>query len=169
MRFKLACICAMSVMAAASTSAQTKQSFSGKCGKPDATHALPAGDREGHAFVLQQGKCETASGEVEGAKSKQGVFAEHGESTATRWLASGMYVESYDSGDKIFYTFHTTGTLKDGALTTARNTYQITGGTGKMKGIKGSGSCKLTGNADGSLDYACTGEYTLAAAAPARK
>jgi hypothetical protein len=38
-----------------------------------------------------------------------------------------------------------------------------------MKGIKGSGSCKHTPDAEGGyLDYACTGEYTLAGAAPAK-
>jgi hypothetical protein len=37
-----------------------------------------------------------------------------------------------------------------------------------MKGIKGMGTCKLTGNAVGGLDFTCTGEYTLSAAAPAK-
>lgn len=170
MRYKAVCICAMLAMAAASAPAQTKQSFSGKCAKPEVLQTLPAGDKEGHAYLLQQGKCETATGEVEGAKSKQGAFAEHGESTATRIQGWGTYVESYDSGDKIFYAYHTTAAVKDGVITTGGNTYQIAGGTGKMKGIKGSGTCKLKGNADGSLDFACTGEYTMAAAkAPAKK
>jgi hypothetical protein len=34
--------------------------------------------------------------------------------------------------------------------------------------IKGSGTCKLTGNAGGGLDYECTRDYTLPAAAPAK-
>jgi hypothetical protein len=37
-----------------------------------------------------------------------------------------------------------------------------------MKGIKGSGSCKLTGKSDGGLDYSCTSEYTLAGAVMAK-
>jgi hypothetical protein len=53
----------------------------------------------------------------------------------------------------MFYSYQTTATSKDGAVQTGQNKYQITGGTGKMKGIKGSGACKLTGNADGGLDY----------------
>ena len=57
--------------------------------------------------------------------------------------------------------------MKDGAFQTGTNKYQIAGGTGK-KGIKGSGGCKLTGKPDGGLDYACTGEYTLAGAAKAK-
>jgi hypothetical protein len=37
-----------------------------------------------------------------------------------------------------------------------------------MKDIKGSGTCKTTGTADGGLEYSCTGEYTLAATAAAK-
>jgi hypothetical protein len=37
-----------------------------------------------------------------------------------------------------------------------------------MKGIKGSGTCKTTGTADGGLEYTCTGKYTIAAAAAAK-
>jgi hypothetical protein len=48
-----------------------------------------------------------------------------------------------------------------------QNKYPVTG-TGEMKGIKGSGTCKFTGNADGGVDYSCTDEYVLAGAAPAK-
>jgi hypothetical protein len=167
MKYKFLCVCGLFAIAAAATPAQTKHSFSGKCGKADVTNSIPAGDKEGHAFMLQQGKCDS-KGEVGGAKSKQGTFSEHDEANGTQLKGWGVYAETFDSGDKIFYAYQTTGTTKEGALVTGGNKYQITGGTGKMKGIKGSGNCKLTGNASGGLDYACTGEYTIAAAAPAK-
>jgi hypothetical protein len=72
------------------------------------------------------------------------------------------------SGDKIFYNYQATGTMKDNAFQAEENKYQITGGTGKMKGIKGAGTCKTTGTADGGLEYTCTGEYTLAGTAPVK-
>ncbi|MGC2764084.1 MAG: hypothetical protein WB607_01140 [Candidatus Acidiferrum sp.] len=103
-------------------------------------------------------------GEVGGASSKEGVFSEHGEVSGDHSKASGVSVETFDSGDKIFYTYEATGTMKDNAFQAGENKYQITGGTGKMKGIKGSG----TGTADGGLEYSCTGEYTLAATAAAK-
>ena len=53
------------------------------------------------------------------------------------------------------------GAFNNGIYQSGTNKYQITKGTGKMKGIKGSGTCKLTGGADGTLDYSCTGEYTM--------
>jgi len=170
MKYKLVCICALLAIAVAPASAQTKQSFSGKCGKAEGVQTLPAGDKEGHTFMIQQGKCETTAGEVEGVKSKDGAFAEHGENTPAHTQAWGVYTETYANGDKIFYDYHTSGKVKDGAFTSGGNTYRIIGGTGKMKGIKGSGSCKLTGAADGGLEFACTGEYTIALAkAPAKK
>ena len=59
------------------------------------------------------------------------------ETTSGNW---GVDVESFANGDKIFYDYQSVGTMKDGAFQSATNKYQISGGTGKMKGIKGSGN-----------------------------
>lgn len=168
MKYRILCGCAVFALALASTSAQTKNSFSGKCAKPDVPQSIPAGDVDGHVFSLAQGKC-TAKGDVNGAAAKDGVYAEHRDSTAKHSKGWGVYVETFDGGDKVFYNYQTVVTMKDDQSSTGTNKYQITGGTGKMKGIKGSGACKLTGGTDGSTDYTCTGEYTIAAAAPAKK
>jgi len=168
MKHKILCGCAVFTFAVAMTPAQTKISMSGKCGKPDVEQSVPAGDQPGHDFMLAQGKCAT-KGEVGGAASKEGAFSEHRDAAGNHSKAWGVYVETFDSGDKIFYTYQATATMKDGALQTGEDKWQMTGGTGKMKGIKGSGTCKFTGTADGGLDYSCTGEYTLAEAAPAKK
>ena len=165
MKFKMLCLAALIAFAVSATSAQTTHTFSGKCSKPDVLQNVPAGDKDGHFFTLGQGKC-SATGEVGGAAAKDGSFSEHGEMSANNSKAWGLYTENYDGGDKVFYSYMTTATLKAGAMTTGSNKYQIIGGTGKMKGIKGSGACKLTGTADGGLDYSCSGTYTLAAAAP---
>ena len=167
MKYKILCGFAVFVFAVAMTPAQTKLTSSGKCGKPDEQHDIAAGDQIGHVFTLASGKCVT-KGEVGGAASKEGVFSEHGEVSEEHSKVSGVYVETFDSGDRIFYTYQATGTMKDNAFQAGENKYQITGGTGKMRGIKGSGTCKTTGTADGGLEYICTGEYTLAATASAK-
>src|ERR1700745_3747775 len=115
MKFKLVCSCALFAFAVAATPAQEKYSMSGKCGKADVNQSIPAGDKDGHAFMLQQGKCE-ATGEVGGAKSKEGVFSEHDEATGTHLKGWGVYVEPFASGDKVFYTYQTTGPTKEGAV-----------------------------------------------------
>jgi hypothetical protein len=168
MKFKFICSIAVFVFAVATAPAQTKMSMSGKCGKPDVLQNIPAGDSASHVFTLGQGKCAT-KGEVGGAASKEGAFSEHGDVSGNRGKVWGVYVEVFDSGDKIFYTYQATNILKDGAFVSGGNKYQITGGTGKMKGIKGSGTCKTNGTADGGLEYTCTGEYTLGGAALAKK
>jgi hypothetical protein len=137
--------------------------IAGTCPKPDVQQSVPAGDKDGHTFTLEQGKC-TAEGKIGSAAAKDGVYATHGDATATRSKASGIYAETMDSGDKVFYTYTETIVLKDGAPQSGSNTYQIAGGTGKMKGIKGSGTCKLTPTGDGGLKYSCVGTYTMGAA-----
>ena len=168
MKYKLLCSLALFAFAAAVTSAQTPIAMKGTCGKPDVMQTVPAGDREGHVFTLGQGKC-TDDNEVNGVKSSGGVFAEHGDATATRSTAWGLYTESYAGGDKVFYEYETASTTKDGAMVSGSNKWKITGGTGKMKGMKGSGTCKLAPTADGGLTFDCSGTYTQAAAAPAKK
>jgi len=49
------------------------------------------------------------------------------------------------------------------ALSTV-GTWSFTGGTGKLKGLKGKGTYKGTGNADGSMTYEVEGDYELPAA-----
>lgn len=167
MKFRTLCVCAIVALAVVMASAQTKTSMTGKCGKADVQQSIPAGDEAGHAFTLAQGKC-SAVGKVGGAAGKDGGYSEHGDVTATHMKNWGVYVETFDSGDTIIYNYQGTGTMKDGVFQAGTNKYQIAGGTGKMKGIKGSGGCKLTGTADGGLDYTCTGDYTLAMAAKAK-
>ena len=78
-------------------------------------------------------------------------------------------VETFDSGDKIIYSYTATGTLKDGKLVSGIRKFTAIGGTGKMKGIKASGTCKTMGNDAGGLDHSCTGDYTMGAAPAAKK
>jgi hypothetical protein len=61
----------------------------------------------------------------------------------------------------IHFTYHTTGAIKNGQMQSGSNKWQATGGTGKFKGINGSGTCTGTGNADGSTTWTCTGTYSF--------
>ena len=115
MNYRTVCVCAVFALAVAMASAQTKTSLSGKCGKADVQQSIPAGDQAGHAFTLAQGKC-TAMGDVGGAAGKEGAFSEHGDVTATHMKNWGVFVETFDSGDKIIYNYQGTGTMKDGAF-----------------------------------------------------
>lgn len=134
MKFKIPCAFAVLALALATASAQTKNSFSGNCAKPDSPPSIPTGDVDGHIFSLAQVKC-TAKGDVNGLAAKDDVAAEHRDSTAKHSKGWGVYVETFDGGDEVFYTYQTNVTINDDKSATGTNKYQITGGTGKMKGI----------------------------------
>lgn len=152
--------CAVIALMLATASAQTKTTMTGKCSKPSVQQSVPAGDQQGHAFMIAQGNC-TIVASVNGARATQGAFSEEVEATATQMKNRGVYTVTFDSGDKLFYKYQGMATMKDGAYQAGTNTYDIAGGTGKMNDIHGSGSCKLTGNGDGTLDYTCTGSYSV--------
>ena len=76
----------------------------------------------------------------------------------------GIFVETLESGDTVSYKYQMTSTTKDKIVQAASDTWTITGGTGKLKGIKGSGTCKGKGDAAGALSLDCMGKYTMAMA-----
>ncbi len=169
MKYKLLCAGLLFVFAVAVTPAQSKMALSGKCGKPDIAQSVTAGDKDGHVFMISQGKCVT-SGKVGSATTKEGAFTEHIEVNGEHAKTWGVYVETFDSGDKIFYDYQGASTMKDGKLQAGSDKWQITGGTGKMKGMKGAGTCKLTsGTTEGGSDYSCNGTYTHGGAAAKKK
>jgi stalled ribosome alternative rescue factor ArfA len=65
------------------------------------------------------------------------------------------------NGDKMYDTYRGSSTLKDNAVETAEGAWSFTGGTGKLKGVKGKGSYKGKGAPDGSATYEVEGEYEL--------
>ena len=51
--------------------------------------------------------------------------------------------------------------MQAGVLQSMQNKWKIVGGTSKLKGIKGQGTCTGKGAPEGGLTFDCTGEYTL--------
>jgi hypothetical protein len=152
------------VSAAASASAQTKFTMSGKCGKPDVQQSVPAADAPDHVMTLAQGKCvPVKAAEFGGSPSKEAAFAEHGEIRGTSSKVTGNYVETLANGEKVYYRYQATSVLENGAVQSMQNTWEIVGGTPRLKGIKGRGTCSGQGTSDGGLSFDCTGEFTLPA------
>jgi len=70
-----------------------------------------------------------------------------------------VYIETMENGDKGYYHYELTATTKDGQMQVTAHKWQLVGGTGKLKGVKGHGMCTGSGTAD-SMTYECEGEYT---------
>jgi hypothetical protein len=149
-------------LAATTAAAQTKISGTFQCGKPDPQLYIPVGDRPGHSLGADQAKCTwTKPMEIEGAKSKDAVGTGTNDVSGDTFRSRGFHVTTMDSGDKFFVWYLGAGEAKDGAVQSQKGTWGFTGGSGKLKGIKGKGTytCAPSGDA-----VACEveGEYQLA-------
>ena len=151
----LMCLCATVVLA------QGKVDNGWACGKPAMGQSIEVGDQPNHAYAIDQIKCTSTKGEIAGVKEKEGTGTEFAEVTGNSSNGHGVFVETMANGDKIHFTYQTTATIKNGQMQTGSDKWQATDGTGKFKGIKASGTCTGTGNADGSTTWACTGTYSL--------
>ena len=145
--------------------AQNKISGSLDCDKGDPRYVIPVPDREGFAFVMDQNKCTWPKHTpVEGLQPKEFINTRSIEVTGASARTTAAGVTLYDNGDKL-YT-RSTGTTELKALTSSGK-WTVTGGTGKLGGIKGGGTytCKMK-SAEPGAGYTCDveGEYTLPAA-----
>ena len=151
----LVCLCATVALA------QGKVENGWACGKPAMSHSIEVGDQANHAYAIAQFKCTSTKGEIEGVKEKEGTGTEFSEVTGNSSKGHGVFVETMANGDMIHFSYQTTATLKDGQMVSGSDKWEATGGSGKFKGIKGSGTCTGTGNADGSSTWSCSGTYSL--------
>lgn len=146
----------------AQTADAAKLNTQWKCTAPNPVHALPVGDTADHAYVVQQGKCTATKGEIAGVMDKDGASTEFAEVTGNNAKGHGVFVSTLANGDKITYDYTFTGVSSKNAFQSGSNKWTMTGGTGKFKGIKGSGTCSGKGGSDGSAVFDCVGTYTIA-------
>lgn len=161
MRIKFVMVCLTGLFLATTTWAQTKISGTSQCGKPDQQQAIEVGDRPGHSLTLSQGKCTwTKPMEIAAIQTKEDQVTVSGDSKGNKSAAHGYVVGTMSNGDKFFVHTRGTTTLKEGAVDTDEGKWNFSGGTGKLKGIKGGGTYKGKGGPEGTT-YEIEGEYQL--------
>jgi len=138
--------------------AQSKVDTKWHCSKAATEQKLDVGDVPDHIFWIGQGTCE-ATASTGDLKEKSGQYTEFHDAWKARFTFHGYYNATTESGDKALYTYE--GSASTDIAKPAANKWKIVGGTGKNKGIKGSGSCAGKVNADGSADWECTGTYSM--------
>jgi hypothetical protein len=141
--------------------AQGKVNSQWNCGKPTIAHSIDVGDHPGHAYAISQASCTASKGEIEGVKEKEGLNTEFDDVREDAVRFHGEFIDSLANGDKVVATYSGTGTPEKGQMQSTSK-WSLASGTGKLKGIKGEGTCKGKSNPDGSSTFECTGEYTLA-------
>ncbi len=138
--------------------AQSKIDTKWHCSKAATEHKLEVGDMPDHALVVAQGTCETTGGSGD-LKEKSGQYTEFRDAWKASFNYHGYYNATTEDGDKVFYKYE--GSASTDITKPAANKWKIVSGSGKYKGIKGSGSCAGKVNPDNSLDWECTGTYSM--------
>ena len=139
--------------------AQTKLAGKMTCAKPEPNYTTPVGDHANHTLLLGATKCTYSEGDLGGAKLKEEVDTYTSDITSNLSHDKGYGVGTLASGDKYFLRFKGTTTMKGEAPTRAQCTWSFTGGTGKLKGLTGQGTCAGTYSADGASSWDIQGEY----------
>ena len=137
--------------------AQNKISGSAQCGKPDVQQQVDVSDHPGHSISIMQTKCTWSKPmEVAGIQDKDGTDSGMADLHGGTGTSHGYYVDNMANGDKAYV--HWQGKEgKDGS----EGKWTYTGGTGKLKGIKGGGTYKGKRADDGSMTVDVDGEYSL--------
>lgn len=149
--------------AAAQGTAGQHQAAQGKvaalwhCPAESVSHKLEVGDVPNHSYVISQGTCSISSKDAD-LPEKSAAFTEFDETWKDSYKFHGRANVTLENGDKVFYSYE--GSANDASKPPAEN-WKLTGGTGKYKAIKGSGSCAGKTNSDGTSDWNCTGTYSL--------
>jgi hypothetical protein len=165
MKTRIMTVAGLAFARASAVGAQTKITGTVTCAKPDPNYTIDAGDHPGHSFGLSKLACKWTDTLINGLKITDDTGAGTSEATATKITSNGTRVVTMENGDKFFANVHDSSPVKDGMPTDIEGTFTISGGTGKLKGIKGHGTYKVTVAADGTSSVAVTGEYTISAPA----
>ncbi len=161
MKLRIFFVPAVVLALAAVAGAQTKISGTVVCAKPDKQQALEVGDRAGHSLTVSQGKCTwTKPMEIAGIQTKEDQVTMSADATGNKSNGRGYGVGTMASGDKFFVRLQGVATLKEGAIDSDDGKWTFTGGTGKLKGVKGGGTYKGKGGPEGTT-YEVEGEYQL--------
>ena len=130
------------------------------CDPPSQEHALPVEGRPHHSYVVNQVKCTwTKPWVVRGLASTEGVGTGVVEDHGSVSFSSGTFVDTMVNGDRGYYDYSFKTKTKDGKPTISGHKWELVGGTGKLKGAKGKGSCEATLQEDGKVVYECQGKY----------
>ena len=165
MRNKLFLVLTIVLTAALVATAQTKTTGTASCAKPAPAYSIDVGDHAGHALSINKTACTWSKPmEIAGLQTKDGYDVVYGDTNGDKVRGTGYHVSNMSNGDKIYVRFQGNDTMKDGRPSTSEGTWSYSGGTGKLKGIKGKGTYKGKADASGNMVFEVEGDYVVPAA-----
>ena len=162
MRLPLTLSILITLTLVASLAAQNRISGVFQCAKPDPVYTIPVGDRPDHVFAISKSKCTWVKPiEIGGVQAKDLELTVFRDISGSRFRGRSASTGTMANGDRTFGLGQTAGTVKEGVPQTVETTWTYTGGTGKLKGLKGKGTVKGKAAPDGTITYDTEGEYQL--------
>ena len=162
MRFRLILSILVVCALAASLAAQVRYSCTVQCAKADPVYTIPVGDRPDHAFSISKAKCTWSTPlEMAGVSAKDFESTSFADVSGARARTRSVGIGTMANGDRFFVVPQGSGTVKEGVTQTVEGAWSYTGGTGKLKGLKGKGTAKGKFGPDGTVTFEVEGEYQL--------
>jgi hypothetical protein len=164
---------ACAILALVTPSAAQTSQFAGKmeCDKPDPNHTMSVDDNAKHVLSLGATKCTWTDGTLGGERLKDEKDSFTSDASGGSSNDRGYGVGTLANGDKYFVHFKGESKLQGENPISSECTWKFTGGTGKLSGLTGKGTCKGTFKPDGKANWEIKGQYAIGAegAAAAKK
>ena len=161
MKFQTVLAALVAVSLATLTGAQTKMAGTVRCLPGDPEHMIEIGDVPNHVYTISKSQCTWVKPMViDGVENTKGYSVSADETIGNESTFSGYHIDTMANGDQAHYRYTGKMMLKDGQPVSGKNEWTIFRGTGKLKGIKGKGSCKGEFSPDSPIIWDCVGEYT---------
>jgi hypothetical protein len=149
-------LCGMAVIAGA----QTKISGKLTCAKPSVSQTGGDGSQ---MIMFQKSNCTwTTPFTIDGSKPGPTVDVAIGDITGSMVKNHGYSTTVMDNGDSTIVRYEGTTQMKKDGSGTLKGTWKYVRGTGKFRGISGSGTYKGEGAADRTAWADVSGHYSLA-------
>ena len=129
-----------------SAQAQNHISATPQCPKVDTGQPVEVGDHPGHALMINKlSSCTfTKPIEINGLKSTSMSSVVTVDGTGPKFRDQGYATTTMDNGDKAYIRLQGAGTATETGVPNEEGTWTFTGGTGKLKGLKGKGTYKVS-------------------------
>ena len=148
-------LCGMSVIA----SAQTRITGKISCSKPSVNEMAGGGSQ---GIMFQKSNCTWPTPfSIDGSKPARTVDAAVGEMSGSTARIHGYSTAVMDNGDTTIVRYEGTSQMKKDRTGTAKGTWKFVHGSGKFRGISGSGTYKGELAADGAGSADISGHYSL--------
>jgi hypothetical protein len=160
MKYKSLGLTVLLAALAGSALAQNHISSTFNCAKVDTSQPVEVGDHPGHELLTNKlTSCAfNTPFELAGLKATAMSSAVAVDARGTKFRDQGYATMTMDNGDKAYMRLQGTGTSNEKGPPNEDGTWSFTSGTGKLEGLKGKGTYKISPEA-GHIEI--EGDYTL--------